>query len=79
MTIREYLDSPGAMSLTDLAAAAEVSKGRLSQLAGAKDNPPKVPEDAPPALALRLERVTEGAIDAASISSIIAQARMAAA
>lgn len=79
MTIREYLDSPGAMSLTDLATAAEVSKGRLSQLVGAKDNPPKVPEDVPPALALRLERETKGAIDAATISTIIAEARKAAA
>lgn len=79
MTIREYLDSPGAMSLTDLAAAADVSKGRLSQLAGAKDNPPAVPEDVPPALALRLERETGGAINAAEISTIIAEARKAAA
>lgn len=79
MTIREYLNSPGAKSLTDLAAAAEVSKGRLSQLAGAKDTPPKVPDDVPPALALRLERETDGAIDAAAISSIVAEARKAAA
>ncbi len=79
MTIREYLDSPGAMSLTDLAAAADVSKGRLSQLAGSKDNPPSVPDDVPPALALRLEEKTGGAIDAAVISSIVAAARRVAA
>ncbi len=79
MTIREYLDSSGAMSLTDLAAKADVSKGRLSQLAGAKDKPPAVIEDVPPALALRLERETKGAIDAAVISSIIAEARQQAA
>ncbi|GAA4827237.1 hypothetical protein GCM10023232_26840 [Sphingosinicella ginsenosidimutans] len=75
MNIRDYLKRPGAMSLTDLATAAGISKGRLSQLGGSDGEQP----DVPPALALRLERETGGLIDASMISTVIAEARKAAA
>ncbi len=63
----EYLKRPGAMSLTDLSALLEVSKGRLSQLRRA--------DDWPPDLALKAEKQTGGALDAAKLSPIIARAR----
>lgn len=72
MTLDQYLKSDGAPSLTDLAAAIGISKGRLSQLKG---------EDGawPPDLALTAEEKTEGRLDAAALSSVIARARQQAA
>jgi hypothetical protein len=63
----EYLKAPGAMTLTDLSARLSVSKGRLSQLRRADEWPPE--------LALKAETETEGALDAAKLSPIIARAR----
>ena len=71
MTLDLYLKRPGAKSLTELAALVGVSKGRLSQL--------RTSTDWPPQLALDVEQNTGGAIDAANISSVIANARKGAA
>jgi len=67
MTLQTYLDRPGAKSLTDLATDIGISKGRLSQL---RDS-----VDWPPSLALKVEAVTGGAINASDISPVIATAR----
>jgi DNA-binding transcriptional regulator YdaS (Cro superfamily) len=72
MTLDQYLKLPGAMTLTDLANAADISKARLSQLRKKKG---KRIADVPPRLALDLERATAGQIDAAAISSVIRDAR----
>ncbi len=72
MTLDEYLASPDALSLTDLSEKVGVSKGRLSQLRQ-KDTRPN--SDFPPRLALDLEGATEGKIDAATLSSVVADAR----
>jgi hypothetical protein len=74
MTLDDYLGSPAALSLTELSAACGVSKGRLSQLR-AKDG--KAPPDFPPDLALRIERATDGCVDAALLSSVIRSSRAA--
>lgn len=67
MTLEAYLDRPGALSLTKLAAEIGISKGRLSQLKSASEWPPE--------LALRVEKVTDGEISASALSSVIAEAR----
>ncbi|MBO9380423.1 hypothetical protein GG804_27035 [Sphingomonas histidinilytica] len=69
MTLDTYLASDGAKSLTALAAEIAISKGRLSQLRHSIDWPPD--------LALKVESATSGAINASSISKIIAAAREA--
>jgi DNA-binding transcriptional regulator YdaS (Cro superfamily) len=69
MTLDAYFKQPDAKSLTDLAAAIGVSKGRLSQIRGG--------ERCPPELALRIETATSGAVSASALSHIIAQARAA--
>jgi DNA-binding transcriptional regulator YdaS (Cro superfamily) len=71
MTLSKYLGRDGAMSLTDLARAMGISKGRLSQLRDKTDWPPE--------LALTAETKTDGALDAAELSPIIARARQQAA
>jgi len=67
MTLREYLKGEGAPSLTDLSGALGISKGRLSQLQDATDWPPE--------LALEAEKQTEGGLNAAELSPVIARAR----
>lgn len=71
ITLSQYLERSDAMSLTDLSIKLGVSKGRLSQLRDAVDWPPE--------LALKAEEQTEGALDAAKLSPIIARARQQAA
>jgi hypothetical protein len=66
MELATYLSRPDAMNRSQLAAAIGVSKGRITQL---KDKP------WPPELALAAERVTQGALDAAMLSPVVAQAR----
>ena len=67
MTIRTYLARPDALSRTDLAEALGITQGRLSQLNDVTDLPPLI--------ALKLEQVSEGVVNAADVSSIIKQAR----
>lgn len=67
MTLGQYLETAGAPSLTELSAMLGISKGRLSQLRKEKDWPPDI--------ALKAETATGGALDAASLSTIIARAR----
>lgn len=71
MTLREYLAREG-LSLSAFGERVGVTKGRLSDLS-------KNEKDWPPELALTVEEKTQGAIDAAELSSIIARARQAAA
>lgn len=66
MTLDAYLASTG-QTLTDMAAKLKLSKGRLSQLRAATNWPPE--------LAMRVEAVTEGAIDASDLSPVVADAR----
>jgi DNA-binding transcriptional regulator YdaS (Cro superfamily) len=70
MTLDAYLNKSDT-SLTDLAKSIGVSKGRLSQIRGG--------EPCPPALALKIETATDGAVSASKLSNIIADARKAAA
>lgn len=69
MTLDVYLKQPDALSLTELAQRAAISKGRLSQIRGG--------EACPPALALRIENATGGVVSASALSHVIAQARAA--
>lgn len=69
MTLDAYFSQPEALSLTDLAARIGVSKGRLSQIRGGAP--------CPPALALLIEKATEGRVSASMLSHVIAQARAA--
>ena len=69
MTFNDYMESADAPTLTALAKAAGVTVGRLSQLRDSKDWPP--------GLALTLEEVTGGALDAGALSPLIARARKA--
>lgn len=66
MNLTEYFERPEAMNASQLAAKIGISKGRMSQL---KDKP------WPPELALAAEKATEGALDAARLSPVIAEAR----
>jgi DNA-binding transcriptional regulator YdaS (Cro superfamily) len=68
MTLDAYLNQPET-SLTELAKAAGVSKGRLSQIRGG--------EPCPPDLALRIEAATDGAVNASDLNHVIARARAA--
>ena len=70
-TLDQYLRSDGSKSLTALSTAIGISKGRLSQLRSAKDWPPQ--------LALAVERETDGLLNAADLSPIVAEARKGAA
>lgn len=67
MTLDAYLRQPDAQSLTSLSAAIGVSKGRLSQLRNATEWPPE--------LAMEAERATDGALNAATLSPVVARAR----
>lgn len=67
MTLDTYLRQPDAQTLTALSAAIGVSKGRLSQLRNVTEWPPE--------LAMKAEAATRGALDASTLSPIIAQAR----
>jgi DNA-binding transcriptional regulator YdaS (Cro superfamily) len=67
MTLDAYLSAVGALSLTELASKAGVSKSRLSQLRDATEWPPE--------LALRVEEATKGALSASGLSPVIARAR----
>lgn len=69
MTLDTYLSVAGAKSLTALSLEMGVSKGRLSQLRHSIEWPPE--------LALKAERATSGALDAANLSRIVADARAA--
>lgn len=69
MTLDAYFKQPNAPSLTAIAAAIGVSKGRLSQIRGG--------EKCPPDVALRIEAATAGAVSASALSHVIAQARAA--
>lgn len=69
MTLDAYLKRPDAKSLTELAAEAGVTKGRLSQIRGG--------EPCPPALALNIEKATDGLVSASDLSHVIARARAA--
>lgn len=69
MTLNDYLETTGAKSLTALALEIGVSKGRLSQLRNATEWPPD--------LALRAEDATGGALNASSLSDVVAKARAA--
>ena len=62
-----YLKAEGSLTLTALSEAADISKGRLSQLRKASDCPPDV--------ALRIEKATSGAVSATEISATIRAAR----
>lgn len=67
MTLDKYLSSTGAKSLTALSVAVGISKGRLSQLRNATEWPPE--------LAMKVEAATDGALNASSLSPVVAQAR----
>lgn len=69
MTLDAYFKRTDAKTQTQIAAAAGVSKGRLSQI--------KNGQPCPPDLALRIEAATEGAVSASALSHVIAQARAA--
>lgn len=66
MNLTAYFERPDAMKASQLAAKLGISKGRMSQL---KDKP------WPPELALAAEKATEGALDAAQLSPVVAEAR----
>ncbi len=66
-TFDQYLRSDNADKLTAIAARVGVTPGRLSQLRRSVKWPPE--------LALAIERETGGAVDAAHISPVVAQAR----
>lgn len=67
MTLAAYLERPDAKSLTTLAGEIGISKGRLSQL--------RLSREWPPELALRVEQMTGGGVNASDICPVIAQAR----
>lgn len=66
MNLAAYFESPDAMNATQLAAKIGISKGRLSQL---REKP------WPPELALAAEKATDGKLDAAQLSPVVAEAR----
>lgn len=67
MTLDAYLKLDSAPSLTELAEAIGISKGRLSQL--------RTESDWPPDVAMKAEAVTGGVLNASTLSSIVARAR----
>jgi DNA-binding transcriptional regulator YdaS (Cro superfamily) len=69
MTLDTYLALEGAKSLTALSLEIGVSKGRLSQLRHLTEWPPE--------LALKVEKATEGQLDASRLSAVVADARAA--
>lgn len=69
MTLHRYLGTKGAKSLTALSLELGVSKGRLSQLRHLKDWPPE--------LALKVEKATDGKLNASALSAVVADARAA--
>jgi len=66
MNLAAYFERPDAMNASQLAAKIGISKGRMSQL---RDKP------WPPELALAAEKATDGALDAAQLSPVVAEAR----
>lgn len=76
MTLKQYLALDGALSRNELCEKLNISGGRLSQLNDAiAGGEGEWPAD----LALKIEEATGGALDASTLSSIIARARKAAA
>lgn len=68
MTLDTYLAEDGAKTLTALSLEIGISKGRLSQLRKATEWPPE--------LAMEVEKATGGALNAASLSAVVARARL---
>lgn len=66
-TLHDYLISPGAKRLSQLAAEVGVSPSRLSQLRHAVDWPPEI--------ALKIEAATGGGVNASHVSPLVAKAR----
>lgn len=69
MTLSDYLNAPGAKTLTALSLEVGVSKGRLSQLRDLTEWPPE--------LALKIEKATDSALNATDLSKVVADARAA--
>lgn len=69
MTLSDYLTAPGAKTLTALSLEVGVSKGRLSQLRDLTEWPAE--------LALKIEKATDGALNATDLSKVVADARAA--
>lgn len=67
MKLDDYLKLEASPSLTELSEKMGVSKGRLSQLRDSTDWPPE--------LAMTAEEQTGGALDAATLSPVVAKAR----
>lgn len=67
MTLDKYFKKPGSMNLTTMAKRLDYTKGRLSQLRFSNDMPPKI--------ALQIEKLTDGELDASKLSKVIKEAR----
>ena len=65
--IKSYFDRPGSLKRAEVCEAMNITQGRLSQLRDSVDWPPE--------LALKMESVTRGAINASDISPLVAKAR----
>lgn len=68
MTLQDYLKRPGALSRSQLCEGLGVTNARLSQLNG---------KPWPPHLALKMEKLTCGAVCASDLSPIVKDARAA--
>lgn len=66
MTLLEYLKRPGAMNRAEICDGLGITPGRLSQLKAAPW---------PPELALKMEKLTRGALSASDLCPVIKQAR----
>lgn len=67
MTLREYFERKNSVSLADMANMLDVTEARVRQI--------RASNVAPPNVALKIERITSGLVNASDLSAVIAEAR----
>lgn len=67
MKFIHYLEKPDSLSLAEIARRIDVTRGRMTQLKGLNEWPPDI--------ALDVEFITDGVVDAAAMSPTVRRAR----
>lgn len=67
MTLREYFERKNSLSVRDMANMLNLTSARVRQI--------RTSNEAPPNIALKIERITQGLVSASDLSSVIKEAR----
>lgn len=67
MTLREYFERKNSLSVDDMASRLDLTSARIRQI--------RAKNEAPPGVALNIERITQGLVNASDLSAVIKEAR----